>query len=401
MKNLILLFISLLLVSNNILANVFDVLQNQEGVLTPQQYGAIPDDGACDEAAFNQMFQAATTGAHTVIIPPGEYNICNTVEIPTNVKSPYFKISGYGATLLSNGDFTLLKRLPADHNEARRIISGSILIIEGLLFKGNNTGTGLHIGATYSMEIENCTFNKFDVGLISEFSLNGRYHGLRFGICDRAFVGTHGSWQGASKTNSAFNGNEIANCRVFSRGGATSHYEIWAGDLNLIRSCISEGGSPRYNVFVDTKGSTVVNHPLTVQNFWIESKAKDNVGSTYFELKNMENRYISLENVQAYPGLQPDTLMHCQGSAGTIIHIKGYRGNSEMIDNNSTKYGPYYIIEDSKATVDSTEGNGWLNGDNWVGSIVPIGLNIEWRRSQNTGQTVISRHRTGVRSRKP
>lgn len=404
MKNLILLFISLSFVSNNIFANVFDELQNQEGVLTPQQYGAIPDDGECDEAAFNQMFQAATTGAHTVIIPPGEYNICNTVEIPTNVKSPYFKISGYGATLFSNGDFTLLKRLPADQNEARVIISGSILIIEGLLFEGNNSGTGLHIGATYSVEVENCHFKNLHTGLLSEYSLNGRYHGLRFTNCtDKSFIGTSGSWEGAATVNSAFNGNTIANCRVDGADGATSHYEILAGDLNAIENCISEGEPPLHNVFVDTQNSNVVNHALTVRNFWIESTANYPStfnGSTYFELRNMAGRYVSLENVQAYPGEQPDTLMHCQGSPSTLVHIKGYRGNTELIDNDSTKYGPYYIIENSISTPDSLEDNDWLNGDNWVGGIVPMGLNMEWRRSQNTGKTVISRHRTEVLSRR-
>ncbi len=381
---------------------LLSLLQQQQGILTPQQFGAIPDDNQCDDVAFNAMFQAAQNGAHTINIPPGVYNICNTVNLPNTTVSPYLKIAGYGAHLKASGDFTLFRRMPTNMTEAGVMINNHILRLEGFVFEGMQAGIGLEIGATYSLQVLNCHFIDLDIGLLSEFSLNGRYEGLRFTNCmDKSFVGADGSWAGANAINASFNGNRIESCRVFGRAGQSTHFELIAGDLNIIENCISEGSSPDVNVLIDTKAASVVNHAVTVRNFWIESQAyAGHPGSTYFKFVNFRD-YATLEDVQAYPGVQADTLVHVEsGVASSILNIKGYRGYTELINNlDGSIYGPYYIIDHTPATPNTRDDNPWLNGDNWVGGAVPRQLNMEWRRSQNTGETIISRHNVQLESR--
>ncbi len=381
------------------MATLLQHLQEQQGILSPQQFGAIPNDGICDEAAFNAMFQAAQNGAHTINIPPGIYHICNTVFLPKSTASPYLHISGYGATLQAMGDFPIFHRIPDNMPEAAMMIDNHILRLEGLVFQGMQAAIGLHIGATYSMQVLNCHFVSLNTGLLSEFSLNGRYEGLRFTNCaDKSFVGTFGQWTGANFANASFNANRIENCRVYGGTGQSSHFEIIAGDLNTINNCISEGNAPAVNVLIDTKASSVVNHAIHVEDFWIESQAP--AGSTHFKFIDFRN-YASLENVQAYTGSQLDTLIHMESAvASSILHIKGYRGDSELINNLAgSPYGPYYIIEHTNATPGTRDDNAWLNGDNWVSGTVPYQLNMEWRRSQNTGETIISRHNVQLESR--
>lgn len=376
------------------------------GVITPQCFGAIADDGICDDTYFNQMFDLLRTERHRVVIPPGKYHICGTIELPGDIEQKSLKIDGYGVELYmkegGNGvDFTLLSReTPINHVEADLFLNSYQLSIEGLYLKGLASGTGMHINSTLQLEIKNCQFVAFETSLIAQYSMNGRFHGLKFSNgTDKSFVGKNGDWPGGNYASAPFNTNRITECRVHGGVGQSSHYEIIAGDLNIIENCISEGKSPLYNVLIDCKNNGIIKHAISVKNFWIESVGP----STFFELKKLQS-YATFENIQAYPpadegsDIHKDTLLHfASGTTAAMIYIKGYRGKTHLINNirddnqNDTGLkGAHYIIENDEPrptpeNVTFPEGNGYVNGDFWVGDKVPKKLTIVCRRSQNTG----------------
>lgn len=361
-------------------------VHSSAGVLSPQQFGAIANDEAADDRAFQQMMDhyEKSKQAFTIKIPPGIYIFKNPVEIPTTSATGLLYIEGYGAEIQLDG---------ASHGFVQKgngkNISNNRPIIKGITFTGNG-GTGIKLRGTYTAEIDQCHFIGLDTGLVSLFSLNGSYTNLRFTNNKKiSFYGAYGDWPGASKTNSCFNANLIRNCRVFGGAGQIAHFEIRAGDNNSIHNCISEGKAPRYNVLIDSENATVVNHFIDVENFWIESKAyNERAGSTYFELRNIRG-LSRLEDVQAYPGKQMDTLINnTHSQSHTTILMDGYSGSTHLINNGGSQYGSYYIFRNTPARPEGSFPHS--DPSNWVGNVVPRAVIEEQYRSQNTGQFRVS-----------
>lgn len=369
--------------------------QRNMGILTPQQFGARGDGRTNDHASFQAMFDylESTDRPYNIAVPPKEYLIADVISIPVKIKNECLYINGNGAKLISQGNYPILEKKALQHSD----INHYRIIIDGLTFQGDGTGIGLVLRATYSAQITNCHFINLGTGLKSLFSLNGLYQNLRFTNCsDLSFFGGYGDWTGADNTNSAFNANMLQNIRVFGKKGQEAHFKIVAGDNNILSNCISEGVSPRYNVLIDSDNSSVVNHFISVYNFWIESHSKNNQsGSTFFEFRNFRG-LARLTDVQAYPRIQKDTLINNpQSNSESQIIIDGYRGNSTLINNAlGSVYGTYYIVKNSQPSPLNT--NSYLDSKNWVGNKLPIGLIVENYRSQNTGHMQISDHRSRI-----
>lgn len=378
--------------------NTFDpknlsTFQREQGILTPQQFGAIGDGITNDQPAFQAMFDYLLSADRPfkIEIPPQLYYLGKTVLLPIKINNECLYINGNGATLIIKGNFPVLEKQAQNLSD----INNYRLILDGLTFRGEGIGVGLLLRATYTAQVSNCHFIHLGVGIKSLFSLNGLYQNLRFTNCtDVSFFGGYGDWDRAGKTSSAFNANLLQNIRVYGKEGQEAHYKIVAGDNNVLSNCISEGVSPKYNVLIDSENSSVVNHFISIYNFWIESRAATlNSGSTYFEFKNLRG-LARLTDVQAFPGVQRDTLINNPHSnSDSQIILDGYRGNCTLINNTvGSLYGTYYIVKNSQPS--PLDKNPFLDKNNWIGRTIPIGLIVENFRSQNTGHMNISDHRS-------
>jgi len=356
----ILIFIILLF--NNISCNnKFNYrLNNNINTLTPQLFGAIANDNLRDDKFFNKLFTFLneSPNCYTVIIPAGTYIFNEPVILPDNINCDVLYISGYGAQInLVNsncGFIQFINRNGTIHNYRP--------IVKGITLKGRS-GNGIKLRGNYTPQIDQCTFIGLDTALISLYSLNGQYQNLRFGSNNFvSFYGSYGDWTGATKSNSAFNCNYIQNCRVYGGIGQITHFEIRAGDNNTINNCISEGYSPRYNILIDSENSPTVNHYINIQNSWIETQSyRNNIGSTFLAFKNLRG-IARLIDIQAYPGIQNDTLLqNYNPSPNSTIILDGYRGNQNIINNYINNNYTTYNINNPEKSSQFTNPNNWVN----------------------------------------
>lgn len=361
------------------------------GILTPIKFGAKADGKTDDSDAFNSMFDyiIGKKRCYNIVIPPGIYLINKTVNIPVDIPCDLIKISGHGATLQTTKDITVLQKGINKNGD----ISNYRLVIDGLNIEGKGKGIGMLLKGVYTADITNIHFVNLKVGLKSQFSLNSLYQNLRFTLIkDRSFIGTHGDWKGSTNTNSAFNANLIQNCRVYGAKGQFSHFEIIAGDNNIMRNCISEGYSPKYNIFIDSDRSPVVNHFIKIENLWIESKSYGE-GGAYFYFKNLQG-IAKLTDVQSYPSVKKEYFIENPNSnPDTHIVIDSYRGSTHKINNaNGSVYGTFYVFKNSQAV--QRKQKIFDNPNNWKKGVVPIGLVLEKFTSQNSGKYEVSTYKS-------
>jgi len=194
---------------------------------------------------------------------------------------------------------------------------------------GEKTQIGIHIAATYSSLVRNCTFTTLNYGTIGTFCLASAWRDNDYTLCNvRAAVlqSATGYDNGAvwSDTDgqSPCNVSVFENCRVYGHADQISAYGIFASDSVRMNGCISEGPGALYDVQFDYKGSTTVKN-FHVDTLHCESNAKLNLkvrssgvvsisglvrggtASAIYDAAGSNNCEIYIRDL-SWPGLTPD-----------------------------------------------------------------------------------------------
>jgi len=209
----------------------------------------------------------------------------------------------------------LIGRKPVDQTEALNVMQDYALNIRNGELWGNAsaaTGTLLDLGATYNSIVENVSIAMAQRGIHFKFCLMGTIRNcMALSIHVTPFTLDNGDWPGAALANSQSNHSLIEQCRVFNRDNAFSAFSIIGASGSIIRQSISEGLSPQYHLYWDSKGSTVVKDGK-VEGFHIESPAKTAaikllLAGGYFYISDVysqyDNVFIDAEAVLGYPHL--------------------------------------------------------------------------------------------------
>lgn len=304
-----------------------------DGYLNAAWFGAIPDDGVDDSWAFQKMFNYIDTSTvlrdYKIFIPGGKYNVATSVIIPQTIYNPgsgsipRVSIEGYGATIFVSGAITAWKRTVADMTEANNALSSAFWTIAGLEFTGSSTTgqKGLEFHATYGANFKDLRFTGLDTGFVARFVLGSKFDNIFYtsnksvGLLASSLSGIATS---ATTSNSAFNSNTITRNRIYSASGAYAGVMIMAADGVHVSNNIFEGNNPRYDIYWDSEGSTVVNGS-TLEEIWFESSGGSYSVNTAMKLR--VNGSITIKNIQ---NDYADTLIDWSNSAaGAAFTLDG------------------------------------------------------------------------------
>ena len=156
---------------------------------------------------------------------------------------------------------TLCGRAPDDQSEALNVMqSWAFTIHDGYLKgKGASTKTAIDLGATYNSSVYNLQLNDFYDGIVFRFCLMGTIRNIMInGVTNVAINVDRGNWLGVGYANAQSNHTLVEQVRVFNNTGAFAAFQVLDASGVILRQCISEGGSPKYHVYWDSMGSTVV-----------------------------------------------------------------------------------------------------------------------------------------------
>ena len=156
---------------------------------------------------------------------------------------------------------TLAGRSPDDQSEALNVMqSWAFTIHDGYLKgKGASTKTAIDLGATYNSSVYNLQLNDFYDGIVFRFCLMGTIRNIMInGVTNVAINVDRGNWSGVGYANAQSNHTLVEQVRVFNNTGAFAAFQVLDASGVILRQCISEGGSPKYHVYWDSMGSTVV-----------------------------------------------------------------------------------------------------------------------------------------------
>ena len=208
----------------------------------------------------------------------------------------------------------LIGRKPSSQAEAMTMQDFALHLCNGELW-GNataSTGTLLDLGSTYNSIVENVNVANAQRGIHFKFCLMGTIRNCMAGsIHVTPFILDNGDWSGAALANAQSNHSLIEQCRVFNRDNTFSAFSVIGASGSIIRQCISEGLTPQYHLYWDSKGSTVVKDGK-VEGFHIESPSKVAamkllLAGGYFYISDVysqyDNVFIDAESVLGYPHL--------------------------------------------------------------------------------------------------
>jgi hypothetical protein len=364
-----------------------------------RDFGAAGDGVADDADNFQAMFDwiennPATT--YKLLIPAGNYKFNSTVQLPQRINSstnsPRVSIEGYGARLFTTNAIAIFERLPATQTIALdSLISNWIPTFRGLTFEGNQTTgqVGLRIGATYSMNIEDCIFDLLDTGMVSVFGLQATIKNCRFprNKTTGLYLGFGERW-GGTDANSASNSNLVENCQVSGTSGQYAHLHAEAANGLIVRNFISEGAKPQYNFVIDSRGSTTVKY-TDISDVHVESSGGVYSSNTVFKIR--AGGTVHIRNVFLQ---YADTLFNSTNSASSShIIFEGipYIGALPAVafNANGVQSTPYFItfknISDGQ-----TFKTKLFNTASWVGGVVPISLYYQYEKAGSSGTLAVS-----------
>jgi len=295
-----------------------------DGYLNAAWFGAVPDDGVDDSWAFQKMFNYIDTATvlrdYKIFIPGGKYNVATSVILPQTIYNPgggsipRVEIEGYGATIFVTGAITGWKRTVADMTEANAAQSSNFWSISGMEFTGDATTgqKGMEFHATYGASFKDLRFTGLDTGFVTRFILGSKFENIFYTQNKSVgFVGAslNGIATSATTSNSAFNANTITRNRVYSASGSYAGIMVLAADGVHVWNNIFEGNNPRYDIYWDSEGSSVVNGN-TIEEAWFESSGGSYTVNTSMKLR--VNGYMTIKNIQ---NDSQDTLFDWSNSA--------------------------------------------------------------------------------------
>ncbi|MEN3615414.1 glycosyl hydrolase family 28-related protein [Plantactinospora sp. ZYX-F-223] len=141
-----------------------------DGVVTPQQFGALADGVHDDTAAIQQAIdsQRDAPGHPFVLFPPGTYKITRTIVVPDLTDEPYNRIQLRGYGTMGNRASTIKQA----HAGVGMHIQSSLAAIHGLCFEAtvDLDQVGLRFSGVANTDdmdgaILDCTFIQFDTAI--------------------------------------------------------------------------------------------------------------------------------------------------------------------------------------------------------------------------------------------
>lgn len=231
-------------------------------------FGATGDGVTDDSAALQLAIETAAAVGGTLWIPPGDYVVTSSLEIPLSTDNIALHIIGYGVNLEVSGAIVGLGR-----ERPTTVVSGQTdpkITIEGIRVVGNSTTgqIGFAFYTTYDLQLRNCNATGCDIGFLSIFGL-----GAVFDNCETVNCKSYGFFAGCASSqidygsgaenaiaaggviNSASNGTHYRSCRVFSAATATAHFRVDAAEV-MFTSCIAEGAAGDYCFYYENLGSS-------------------------------------------------------------------------------------------------------------------------------------------------
>lgn len=268
------------------------------------------------ENELRDAVNASATGAVNKIMVIADIRLTQPITLPKSV-SGYKRlvIDMCGSTISdgsTNGLPYLIGRKPADQAEALNVMQMYAFHIYDGRLQGQvgKTGAIIDLGATYNSVIENMDINSGINGVHLKFCLMATVRNcMSASMTGTNFIADNGDWPGAALANSQSNHTLFEQCRVYNRDGQFSAYSIIGASGTIIRQCISEGLTPQYHLYWDSKGSTVVKDGV-VQGFHIESPSsvaaiKAKLAGGYLSISEVysqyDNVFIDAESVAGYP----------------------------------------------------------------------------------------------------
>lgn len=249
--------------------------------LTPENFGAVVDDGKPDDAAFQAMFDAIPSKERNVVITlsAGEYLFDKTVYYPKYNRRRML-IEGNHATIKAVGlSFDILTPSKI-RGEAMQTALDNMdkLIVNDLSFEGGNTQ--LTLIATLNSEINNCEFVSGNRGVDMIFCLMGRVINCQFTrqkieqLLIRSGQGDPVTnedkiFSNANGTNSQSNMVTVDGCRFFSELHAHACIRNYASNSMSILNTVFEGMAPRYAVDYHDRNSPTCTY-MYMRNIHIE-----------------------------------------------------------------------------------------------------------------------------------
>lgn len=347
----------------------------------PEDFGAVGDGVADDSQPFQDMWDFIAGGTNLVYSiqhKHRKYLINDTVILPKTITggSSLIRIkwdcNGVLYTKTTTGP--MFYRRPASQSEAlNNMIAAYQLTIDGMKIQGDGTAgqVGLDLSALYTPIINGSHFISLDTGVVATFWLNPQITNNHFTNCRSiAFKGASGDgyWSSATTSNSAFNMPRFSGNQIGNYGGAFAGVYLLACDGLLMDGHISEGGNPRYDLYIESQGSTVVN-VVSLKNIWFESTGGTYATNTCMYLRI--NGTVVIDNIQ---NDYADTLIKISPSttAGKIIaknwaYINTGSAGQDLFDGNGVlSAGIQLELGDMLSTVSDV----FFDSTRWVGGVV-------------------------------
>jgi hypothetical protein len=242
-----------------------------------KKFGAVGDGRTDDTKPVQDCFNSLSlNGGGCIIISPGEYKVTKLC-LP-KLKSGQVVIIGYGATLKSTTNDTILIRKPVNQAEALDKLTNSAIIIEGLKFKGNNGNAqvGLYIGGSFNSLIKNCNFSGLNNGFELRFGLMTEIDNCSYDLCNNAglIIDTgNGQWPGATVFNCQSNATTINNCHFYNK--KNQDYSIYTQNCSDLQfnNIVIEGYNPKVGLYIGS--NTTVFKGLVLNGLHNECKESD------------------------------------------------------------------------------------------------------------------------------
>lgn len=257
-------------------------------------FGAIPNDGIDDSVAFNLALSSLSDNSN-ITIPPGEYDICNTLFISDSVNIAL--LGSKGAILKKcpnfNGEYLLYVKRTEKLNISNLHFIG--------LFNGGDTPQwgkqGIYLASTTNSMIANNTFDNFgDAALRITTSPNNNVTESRnatiinnqFSNCTQVTTTqsqSYGDVNVASTHNITFSSNTFDNCTLkLCARKATEEATIFNNHFKnnkgtALESCYYSNLSISHNQFELNSGFAINIYPNTRAPYpvkWGDIKIADN-----------------------------------------------------------------------------------------------------------------------------
>lgn len=310
-------------------------------IVYPEDFGAVGDNTTDDGPAFNRMFrwmEETPRGSYEVRFRHNDYYVAESIVLPKVLQSNanalyvYLKISGYGVSIRTDQIIDIFHRMPTTDQEVGIMNSNYKLVMEGLHIAGSryeNSGQiGLKIGCMYGGLFKNLHFVGLDTAVVGQFLTKCTFEDCFFTVSrstDIVLRSLYGKVGDQTIAGSATNDPIIHNCRFFKETGSYAAIVLEAVDNAVIDHYIIEGAQPRYGIWSDYLGSTVVN-TLLINDGWFEGF--DDHPSVNFRIVG-----AGLTRIRNTQRTYPDTLFDFRGSgAAAQFEFDGFTYSGNMAD---------------------------------------------------------------------